>query len=64
MGADSASHMGRRLQIRSATRQAAEAHLAKELVRKSVSARTRIVENTAVGEIVFFYRPRPYNEGH
>jgi len=58
-GGDQSTELGRRLQIRNIVRQATEAHFAKELVRKAVSARTRVVENTSVGEIVFFYRRYP-----
>ena len=56
---NASSELGRRLQIRSITRQAAEEHHAKEMLRKTVAARTRLVENISVGEIVFFYRKYP-----
>ena len=55
-GTDPTTELGRRLQIRNIARQASEAYHAKELVRKAVSARTRVIENTAVGEIVYFNR--------
>ena len=58
-GADASSELGRRLQIRNTARQAAEVHFAKEMVRKTVAARTRHVEKTSVGEMVFFYRNYP-----
>ena len=58
-GTDRATDLGRRLEIRNSTRQAAEAHHAKELLRKTVAAKTRKVENTAVGEIIYFYRCYP-----
>ena len=56
---DNSSALGRRLQIRATCRQACEIHYAKELVRKAASARTRTLENTSIGEIVFFYRRYP-----
>ena len=58
-GTEPSTELGRRLQIRSITRQAAESHHAKEMVRKSVVARARLVNDLAVGEIVFFYRKYP-----
>ena len=58
-GNDPSTELGRRLQIRSSARQAAEAHYAKEMVRKTVAARTRLVDKTEVGELVFFYRCYP-----
>ena len=58
-GNDATTELGRRLQIRCSARQATEAHYAKELVRKTVAARTRHVERVDVGELVFFYRKYP-----
>ncbi len=58
-GNDASSELGRRLQIRCSSRQATEAHYAKEMVRKTVAARTRIVDKVDVGETVFFYRCYP-----
>jgi len=58
-GNDASTELGRRLQIRCSSRQAAEAHYAKEMVRKTVAARTRLVEKVEVGELVFFYRCYP-----
>ena len=57
--ADSSIILGRRLQICGTCRPACEIHFVKELVRKAASARTRTVENTSVGEIVFFHRGYP-----
>ena len=57
--ADDATQLNRRLQIRGTCKQTCEIHAAKELVRKAASARTRIVENTAIGEMIFFYRRYP-----
>ena len=51
---DAASELGRRFQIRNSAKQATEAFYAKEMVRKTVAARTRKLDSTAVGEIVFF----------
>ena len=51
-GNDAASELGRRLQIRCSSRQAAEAHYAKEMIRKTVSARTRLVEKTEIGQLM------------
>ena len=50
------SQLARRLRIRTSARQAIERHYARELVRKSASARTRIVTNVSIGERVFFFR--------
>ncbi len=58
-GNDASSELGRRLQIRCTARQATEAHYAKEMVRKTVAARTRLVDKVDVGETVFFYRCYP-----
>ena len=58
-GTEPGTELGRRRQIRSITRQAAEFHHAKEMVRKSAAARTRLVRELAVGEIVFFDRKYP-----
>jgi hypothetical protein len=58
-GNDASTELGRRLQIRCSARQATEAHFAKEMVRKTVAARTRHVEKVEQGEIVFFYRCYP-----
>ena len=58
-GNDPSTELGRRLQIRCSARQATEAHYAKEMVRKTVAARTRLVEKTEIGELVFFYRCYP-----
>ena len=58
-GPDRTTELGRRLQIRSSTRQAAEQYHAREMLRKTVAARTRKVEHIAVGEIVYFYRCYP-----
>ena len=58
-GNDASTELGRRLQIRCSARQATEAHYAKEMVRKTVAARTRHVEKVDVGELVFFYRCYP-----
>ena len=43
------------VRIRCSARQATEAHHAKEMVRKTVAARTRLVEMVEVGGTVFFY---------
>ena len=51
---DPASVLARRFKIRTAAKQAVERHQARELVRKSVSARSRVVASVAVGEVVFF----------
>ncbi len=40
-GNDASTELGRRLQIRCSSRQATEAHYAKEMVRKTVAARAR-----------------------
>ena len=48
-----------RLLIRNTSKQALEAECAREMVRKSVAARTRLVEKKDVGELVFFYRCYP-----
>ena len=53
---DVSSELGRRMNIRNISRQSLEKYHAKEVLRKTVSARSRVVEHTAVGEIVFFYR--------
>ena len=58
-GNDPSTELGRRLQIRCSSRQATEAHYAKEMVRKTVAARTRLVEKVDVGDLVFFYRCYP-----
>ena len=59
-GHDASSELGRRMQIRCSARQCSEVHYAKEMVRKTVAARTRHVEhNLTVGEVVFFYRCYP-----
>ena len=57
--ADNATQIHRRLQIRGTCEQTCEIHAAKELVRKAASARTRHVESTAIGEMIFFYRRYP-----
>ena len=54
-----ARELNRRLQIRNSAKQATDTFSAKEMVRKTVSARTRKINNTSVGEIVFFYRNCP-----
>lgn len=56
---DSSNVLGCRLDIRNSSKQSAEVHFAKETLRTAVSARTRLVENTSVGELVFFYRRYP-----
>ena len=58
-GTDGATELGRRMQIRCSAKQATEAHYAKEMVRKTVAARTRTVTKVEVGELVFFYRCYP-----
>ena len=58
-GSDPSTHLGRRMQIRCSAKQATEAHHAKEMVRKTVAARTRIVESVAVGDLIMFYRNYP-----
>jgi len=58
-GNDPSTELGRRLQIKCPARQATEAHYAKEVVRKTVAARTRLVEKVDVGEQTFFYRCYP-----
>ena len=61
-GLDASTELGRRLQIRCTARQLTEVHFAKEMVRKSVAARTRITpigDAVGVGELVFFYRKYP-----
>ena len=61
-GLDASTELGRRLQIRCTARQLTEVHFAKEMVRKSVAARTRITpigHAVGVGELVFFYRKYP-----
>ena len=58
-GTDPSTELGRRMQIRCSARQSAEVHFAKEMVRKSVAARTRHSTKVDVGEIVFFYRCYP-----
>ena len=40
-------------------KQALERHHAKELLRRAVSARSRVLEEIRVGEIIFFYRDYP-----
>ena len=49
---DPSSQLAKRFKIRTSAKQAAERHHAKELVRKSVAARTRSLQTVAVGEIV------------
>jgi len=53
-GQDPSTELGRRLQIRCSAKQATEAHYAKEMVRKTVSARTRLVDKSEVGELFCF----------
>ena len=48
-GQDPSTELGRRLQIRCSAKQATEAHYAKEMVRKTASARTRAVDKSEVG---------------
>ena len=59
-GTDVSTELGRRFQIRCTARQMAEVHFAKEVVRKTVAARTRVSQKPfEVGELVFFYRNYP-----
>ena len=58
-GNDASSELGRRLQIKCSARQATEAQFAKEMVQKTVAARTRHVERVEVGLLVAFYRCYP-----
>ena len=51
--------MARRLQIRTTAKQAIEKYHARELFKRAVSARTRVLENVGVGDVVFFYRDYP-----
>ena len=53
---DPASALARRLKIRMACKQALERHHARELIRRSVAARTRPVKEVEVGQRVVFYR--------
>ena len=53
---DPSSDLARRFKIRTSVQQAVVRHHAKDLVRKSVSARTRKVETAEAGDVVFFYR--------
>ena len=55
-GDDPSSVLARRFHIRTSVKQATERYHAKELLRKSVSARSRVLESVAVGDLVFFYR--------
>ena len=48
--------LGRRLAIRCSAKQSSEHYFAKEMVRRTVAARTRLVKQTTQGELVFFYR--------
>ena len=57
--ADNATQLHRRLQIRGTCKQTCEIHAAKELLRKAASDRTRHVESTAIGDMIFFYRRYP-----
>ena len=47
------------MQIRCSAKQATEAYFAKEMVRRTVSAMTRKVDNVAVGDLIMFYRNYP-----
>ena len=51
---DPSSYLARRFKIRTSVQQAIVRHHAKDLVRKSVSARTRKVETVAAGDVVCF----------
>ena len=50
---DPSSAVARRFKIRVSAKQALEKHHAKELLRRAVSARSRVLEEIRVGEIIF-----------
>ena len=56
---DPSSALARRLKIRVIAKQAMGTHHARELLRRAVSARSRVLEGIRVGEIIFFYRDYP-----
>ena len=56
---DPATALARRLKTRVIAKQALEKYHAKELLRRAVSARSRVLEEIRVGEVVFFYRDYP-----
>jgi len=55
-GDDPASQLPNRLKIRVAARQALEQGQAREPLRKSIGARSRVLTQVAIGGLVFFYR--------
>ena len=62
-GDDPSSALARRFKIRVSARHALERHHAKELLRRAVSARSRVLEEIRVGDIIFFYSDCPRREG-
>ncbi len=55
-GDDAASALARRFRPRTAARQALDRYHATELLKRAVEARSSVLENVEIGDVVFFYR--------